>query len=158
MFKEADLKESLNSVPWFRELEPAGFERLATIASLVRLEAGEFLFHEGDRVNDFYVILEGQISLQSYVPGKGTVCTLQAEPLDAVGWTSMTSFIRQHTSTACASTRCLLIALDSSSLRKLCDEDHNLGYVIMRRLTNIIATRVCLYDLIIQSENAHSTE
>jgi hypothetical protein len=34
------------------------------------------------------------------------------------------------------------LAFNSKLLQQLCDEDHELGYVIMRRLANVVANRL----------------
>ena len=35
-----------------------------------------------------------------------------------------------------------VVAFDSAALRQACDDDHDLGYLVFRRLTNIIAGRL----------------
>jgi CRP/FNR family transcriptional regulator, cyclic AMP receptor protein len=159
MLKETGLIETLKNIPWFFELKPASFERLLSIAELRDLPAGQILYHEGERAIDFYILVAGQIAIESQVPHHGCVCTFTAGALDVVGWSCLTAFTRQRTSSARATTDCRLIAMNGEELRKLCDEDHDLGYIIMRRLTNIIVshmltTRLHLYDLIIQDNQA----
>jgi CRP/FNR family transcriptional regulator, cyclic AMP receptor protein len=163
MFKEAGLNESLKNIPWFFELKPASFERLESIADLRDLSAGQVLYHEGDRAVDFYIILTGQIAIESQVPCHGNVPTFTAGSLDVVGWSCLTAFTRQRTSSARAITDCRLIAMNGEALRAMCDEDHELGYIIMRRLTNIIAshmltTRLHLYDIIVQDNQTQGKQ
>jgi CRP/FNR family transcriptional regulator, cyclic AMP receptor protein len=159
MFKEAGLTEILKNIPWFFELNSASFERLSSIAKLRDLPAGEVLFYEGERASDFYIILLGQIAIETQVPYHGCVSTFTAGALDVVGWSCLTAFTRQRTSSARATTDCRLVAINGEELRHMCDEDHDLGYIIMRRLTNIIAshmltTRLHLYDIIVQENQA----
>jgi len=161
MFKDASLNESLKNIPWFFELKPTSFERLESIADLIDLPAGQILFSEGERAVDFYIILSGQIAIESQVPCHGIVCTFTAGALDVIGWSCLTAFTRQRTSSARAITDCRLIAMNGEALRAMCDEDHDLGYIIMRRLANIIAsymltTRLHLYDLIVQDNQGHN--
>ena len=155
MFTEASLTETLKNIPWFFELSSASFERLTSIAKLRDLPAGEVLFYEGERADDFYIILLGQIAIETQVPYHGCVCTFTAGALDVVGWSCLTAFTRQRTSSARAATDSRLVAMNGEALRRMCDEDHDLGYIIMRRMTNIIAshmltTRLHLYDIIVQ--------
>jgi CRP/FNR family transcriptional regulator, cyclic AMP receptor protein len=161
MFKEAGLNESLKNIPWFFELKPASFERLCSIAEMREFPAGQVLYYEGERATDFYIILSGQIAIETQVPYHGSVCTFTAGALDVIGWSCLTAFTRQRTSTARATTDCRLIAMNGEALRTMCDQDHDLGYIIMRRLTNIIAshmltTRLHLYDLIVQDNQNRS--
>ncbi len=153
MYQTQDLTEALKTIPWFYDLEPASFERLHGISVLRSLNAGERLFQEGERALEFYVLLEGRIVEEARVPHHGCVGVFAAEPLDVCGWESLTAFIRQRTTNAYAASNCRMIVFDGEALRRLCDEDHELGYVVNRRLGNIIASRMLtsrlhLYDLI----------
>jgi CRP/FNR family cyclic AMP-dependent transcriptional regulator len=155
MLKRSDLVLAIQSIPWFIDLKSDQIERLAGIAGVRSLQAGEELFREGDRDGYMYVILEGQINLENYVPTHGLSYLYTADPLDILGWSSMTPVVRQLTATARALCPSKLLAFDSDSLRRLCEEDHDLGYTIMRRIANVVASqmlvgRLVLYDLIMK--------
>lgn len=156
MYLPADLSMTLRRIPWFAELPQAKLDSLASIATLHELENGDVLFHEGDREDYLYVLLEGQIVLEVEVPTRGQVQVYAAEVLDTIGWSSMTPIVRQRTTSARATQPCLLIGFNSKLLQQLCDNDHALGYVIMRRMANVVAsrlltTRLCLLEIISQS-------
>ena len=68
MYLNADLSMTLRRIPWFTDLCQSQLECLASLAILQELEAGEVLFHEGDREDYLYVLLEGQIVLEVEVP------------------------------------------------------------------------------------------
>ena len=156
MVKRTDLIQEIQNIPWFVDLKPAQVERLATIAGIREVPQGELLFREGDREDFMYVILEGQVNLQSYVPSHGFLYIYTADPLDILGWSSMTPIVRQRTASGCAVTPVRLLTFDSIPLRRMCDEDHDLGYLIMKRLANVVASqylvnRLALYDMIIKN-------
>ncbi len=153
MYQTQGLIEALKTIPWFYDLKPNSFERLCGISLLRSLEAGDRLYQEGERAVEFYVLLEGRVVEEARVPHHGCVSVFTAEPLDVCGWESLTAFVRQRTTNAYAASVCRLIVFDGEALRRLCDEDHELGYVVNRRLGNIIASRMLtsrlhLYDLI----------
>jgi CRP-like cAMP-binding protein len=158
MFKQADITKALENIPWFLDLKEPQLELLAKIASFRQVNAGEEVFHEGDREDFLYIVLEGQVSLETYVPSRGLIRTFMAEPLDIIGWSSLTPVVRQRTSNARAVIPCRLIAIEGKTLETLCEEDHDIGFIIMRRLANIVAsrlltTRLALFDIIIQNSN-----
>jgi hypothetical protein len=67
----------------------------------------------------------------------------------------MTPVARHRITTITALKKSNLIYFDGSALNELCDIDQELGYVIMRRLSNVIATRMLtmrlkLIDLFMQ--------
>jgi len=64
-----------------------------------------------------------------------------------IGWSSLTPVVRQKTGSAIAVTPTRLLAFHASSLMDLCEMDCELGFVIMRRLANIIASRLLNHRL-----------
>jgi CRP/FNR family cyclic AMP-dependent transcriptional regulator len=161
MSKDPRVTKAMQSIPWFRELKPEHFERLAQIARTIDLPEGEVLFNEGDKEDNMYIVIDGRVAIELFVPHRGRVRILTAEPMDMVGWSSVTPVVRQRTAGARAVVKCTLLAVDSEKLRQLCDEDHDLGYLVMRRIANIIAsrllvTRLQLLDMFSQpSEASH---
>ena len=156
MLPQVDLPEVIKHLSWFTNLTQPQLERIASIASLQSLSSGEILFDEGDREDSLYVLLEGQVTLEIEVPTRGQVNFFTAEAMDIIGWSSMTPIVRQRTARARATENSLLLGFNSKLLEQLCDEDHEIGYIVMRRIANTVAnrlltTRLCLLDLIAQT-------
>jgi CRP/FNR family cyclic AMP-dependent transcriptional regulator len=154
MFKQADIAQTLQTIPWFLELKPYQVERLSKVAEFHKASACEELFHEGAREDNLYILLEGQVNIWVHVPARGDVCIFTAEPLDILGWSSLTPVVRQRTATAKTTCPSRLLSFDGELLRRLCDEDHDIGYIIMRRVSNVVAsrlltTRLQLFDIIV---------
>lgn len=142
MESQAPIVQILQRIPWFNELSRIALEKLAAIARVRELAKGETLFREGDAENCLYILLEGEIILETHVPGYGTVPIFRAEPLDVIGWSVLTPVVRQRTDTARALSACRLLCFDSDMLRQYCDEDQVAGYIIMRRIANVAASRL----------------
>jgi len=162
MFNRADLIEAIQNIPWFLDLKPTQIERLVGIAGIRQVAEGELLFREGDREGTMYIILEGQVKLESYVPSYGSLYVYTADPLDILGWSSMTPVVRQRTAGGRALSPVKLLTFESEALRRMCDEDHDLGYLIMKRLANLVASqylvnRLALYDLIMKLTQEQTT-
>ena len=163
MYLHADLTKTLRRIPWFVDLTQSQLDRLASVTLLHEMELDDILFHEGDREDYLYVLLEGQIVLEVEAPTRGVVSVYTAEALDIIGWSSMTPIVRQRTACARATQHCILLGFNSKLLQQLCDEDHELGYIIMRRLANVVAsrlltTRLCLLDMIAHSAPQEDTQ
>lgn len=151
----SDMNLTLKSIPWFHDLPQEKIDALAQIARFCDVSSGTSLFKEGTRPDTLYILLEGQLILESFVPTRGSVFMNKAEPLDIIGWSCVTPVVRERTCSAKALSACHLICFDTSLLITLCDSDPELGYVIMRRLTNVIAshhlnTRLQLFDIIVR--------
>jgi len=150
--------QTMQAIPWFRDLEPAMFDKLAHIAGLVELAKGEPLFNEGDKEDFVYIVLNGRIALDIFVPARGKIRIETAEPMDLVGWSSVTPVVRQRTAGAKAVLDSKLLSLDADRLRILCEADHDLGYHVMRRISNIIASRLMVTRLQLLDIFAHPSE
>lgn len=147
MSPESEIIAELQKIPWFRDLQPRHLNKMAEIASLRRAKAGEVLFREGDKQDNFYVVLEGRVALEMFVPHRGKVRFYTAEPWEVFGWSSVTPTVRQRTAGAVAVHDSLVVGFDAEKLRQLCEEDHDLGYLVMRRLANVVASRLLVTRL-----------
>ena len=161
MFKQATILQTLRNVPWLLELNQEQIQRLSTLANYHQLALGDELFHEGAREDNIHILIEGQVCLEVTIPTQGVVKIGLLEPLDIIGWSALTPVVRQRTATARASQPGITIEFNGDALRQLCEEDHDIGYVILRRLSNVIATRLLttrlhLYDLVIQTTRLNS--
>jgi CRP/FNR family cyclic AMP-dependent transcriptional regulator len=155
-----DVIAELNKIPWFRDEGPEHTAKIASITSLRRVKAGETLFREGDKEDYCYIVIEGRVALDMFVPHRGKVRFYTAEPAEIFGWSSVTPTIRQRTAGAEAVIDGLVVQIDAKKLRQLCDEDHDLGYAVMRRLANVVAgrllvTRLQLLDMFADPEATH---
>lgn len=139
--KEA-LTHALRRVPWLTALSKAHFEKVLGLAQFVEKKAGEALFLEGDKEDYLYIVLEGRIAIEITVPGRGRVRISTIEPLDLVGWSSVTPVIQRRTAAARAVVPTRLVALDAMGLHQLCQEDHHFGYLFMQQVANVIASRL----------------
>jgi CRP/FNR family cyclic AMP-dependent transcriptional regulator len=149
----ASLIEEIHNIPWFYELTPIQIDRLAKISRIQQFQPEEVLFHEGDRFDNLYIILSGEVIFENYIPTIGNHTVAHAEPLDVIGWSCLTPVVRQRPATVKALSHGRIISIKGEELIKLCEEDHDLGYLIMRRVANIVASqflsiRLHLYEII----------
>jgi CRP/FNR family cyclic AMP-dependent transcriptional regulator len=158
MDTKKELVDVLQAIPWFQELSDEHFKKICEITHLVDVDQGTTLFNEGDRDENLYIILEGRVALEIYSPVRGRIRIYTAEPLDVIGWSSVTPVVRQRTASARAVLDSRLLAIDGLALRLLCDEDCELGYKIMRRIANVVAARLMVTRLQLLDVFAHPQE
>lgn len=147
MPKTNQLREVLQTIPWFQTVSDEHFTQLEQISKLVMLEKDEFLFRQGDEQENLYIVIEGRVGVEIYGPERGYNRIFTAEPMDVVGWSSATPVVRQRTASARAVLNSCLVAIDSKKLNLLCEQDHELGYTVMRRLANVAASRLMICRL-----------
>ncbi|GAB4428646.1 MAG: hypothetical protein Kow002_17460 [Anaerolineales bacterium] len=137
-----EIKKILHSISWFDELKPEHFNKIAQISSLHIVPEDTEIFREGDRQDKLYIVIEGRVALEIFIPHRGRLRIWTAETMDVIGWSAATPGVRQRTASAKTVVPSRLIGIDSEALRKICDEDYELGYIVMRRIANIIASRL----------------
>ncbi|MBI1855639.1 MAG: Crp/Fnr family transcriptional regulator [Chloroflexi bacterium] len=137
----------LRKIPWFREITPEHFQTIAAITHLRGVRAGEVLFRQGDKANEIYIVIEGRVALDMLVPHRGKIRFYTAEPWEVFGWSSATPIIHQRTAGATAVIDGLIACINAEKLHQACDDDHDLGYLVMRRLANIVASRLLVTRL-----------
>ncbi|MEA3297181.1 MAG: cyclic nucleotide-binding domain-containing protein [candidate division Zixibacteria bacterium] len=146
-----NLERILSEHPFLKDLESKYIKLLAGCASNVAFKAGEFIFREGEEANSFYFLRHGRVLIETNIPHKGPIIIRSRSEGEIIGWSWLLSPYRWHfDARAVELTRA--IALDGKCLRNKCEEDHDLGYEVMKRFALLIAeglesTRLQLMDI-----------
>jgi CRP-like cAMP-binding protein len=136
-----DLSRFLKDHPFTAGLNKKHLDLLVGCASNVVFKAGEFLFHEGDDADLFYLIREGKVIIETYAPQKGPIAIQTRGAGEVTGWSWMVPPYKWHfDARAVELTKAL--ALDGKCLRGKCEKDHDLGYILMQRVSSLIAQRL----------------
>jgi len=131
------LRPILAEHPFFRDLEERHLELIVGCASNVRFNAGDFVFHQGEEANEFYLIREGMVSLEIFVTGRGPVTVQTLGEGEVLGWSWLVPPYRwMFDAHATEATRA--IALDGKCLRNKSEQDHDLGYQLLKRFANVV--------------------
>ena len=135
------LEPILSKHPFLKGLKPEHLKILVGCASNVRFNAGQFLFHEGEEANEFYMIREGKVAVQIQGAERGPITVQTIGEGEVLGWSWLIPPYRWRFDVkALELTRA--IALDGKCLRTKSEEDHDLGYQLLRRFAGIIVERL----------------
>jgi CRP-like cAMP-binding protein len=135
------LEPILAKHPFLKGLEPRHLKVLVGCASNVRFNAGQFLFHEGEEANEFYMIREGKVAVQIQGAERGPITVQTIGEGEVLGWSWLIPPYRwRFDAKAAELTRA--IALDGKCLRTKSEEDHDLGYELLKRFAGIIVERL----------------
>jgi CRP-like cAMP-binding protein len=145
------LHELLDQSPVFAGLAPAQLELIAGCGQNTAFEPGEYVFREGGPAETFYVVRQGRVTLETFVPSRGAVAIQTIDEGDVLGWSWLFSPYRWHFD-ARALDPIRAIAFDGACLRGKVEADHELGYELLRRFSAIVlrrlqATRLQLMDV-----------
>lgn len=136
-----DIAELLADVPALAGLGPAELELVAGCGQTAVFADGEALFREGDEANTFFVIRRGAVALEIAAPARMPLVIETLQEGDLVGWSWL--FPPYRTSfDARARGEVHALAFDGACLRGKCEDDHDLGYELMRRFAAVITERL----------------
>lgn len=147
----ATLEQILQEHPFFAGA-PAGLIRL--VAGCARnhiFHAGEYLFHEGEPANEFFLIREGKVALEIKAPAHPAIVfeTLAVGDFAGSSWL-IPPYRWVFDARAVELTR--TTGIDAACLRGKCEADHDLGYEMMKRflpalVKRLQATRLQILDV-----------
>jgi CRP/FNR family transcriptional regulator, cyclic AMP receptor protein len=135
---------------FFKGLEERHIQFIVGCAKNVRFDSDQYIFHEGDSADQFFFILEGLVSVELNIPAKGPTTVQTVGEGDVFGWSWLAPPYRWHFD-ARTLRKTHALAFDGKCLRAKCEEDHDLGYEILKRFSNVAverldATRLQLLD------------
>lgn len=145
------LERILKEHPFLANLSPEHVKLIVGCASNVVFANDEFLFREGEDADTFYIIREGKVVVETYAPQKGAITIQSRQAGEVTGWSWLVPPYKWHFD-ARAVEKTRAIAMDGKCLRDKCEEDHDLGYALMKLFALIIsdrlnATRLQLMDV-----------
>jgi CRP-like cAMP-binding protein len=115
--------------------------RLVAVAKRFRCNPGEFLAREGQPASAFYLIESGHVGISSHLGARGELLIQTLAAGDVVGWSwLLPPYLWQFD--ARAGDAVAGLSLDAAWLRKQCEEDHELGYHVLRQLLEVVSSRL----------------
>ena len=132
---------TLEAQPFLQGLSPRQLELLAENSMLAEFQAGDVILNEGDSANRFYLILDGEVELESQELGSEAVRIQSLGKGDVLGWSWLFPPYNWHfDARAVVPTRAIFFY--GTRLRELCGNNHDLGFELMMRVSEIIIKRL----------------
>lgn len=141
----------LREQPLFADLQAPHARLIAGCARNCRFEAGQYLYREGAPADEFFLIREGRVALEVAAPGQAPVVFSTLAQGEVVGASWLVPPYRwMFDARAATPTRAL--GIDAACLRRKCEEDHDFGYMMMKRFLPVFvkrlhATRLQMFDV-----------
>jgi CRP/FNR family transcriptional regulator, cyclic AMP receptor protein len=146
-----NLERIIAEHPFFEGLDHEFIGLMVSCASNVRFKAGTYILKEGDPANTFYLIREGKVAVEVFAPQRKPIIVATLSVGELLGWSwLLPPFQWKFHARAIDGVRA--IALDGKCLRTKCEENHDLGYEVLKRFAQIMeqrleATRFQLLDV-----------
>ena len=145
------LEQLLMEHPFFAGLDDSTVTMLVGCAANEHFRPDQYLFHEGEPADRFFVVRRGRVALDVHVPGQAEHVIDTVDEGDVVGWSWLIPPYRWFFDGR-AVQDVSVIAFDATCLRGKCDQDPALGYAVMQRAAQVMyrrlqSARVRLLDL-----------
>lgn len=131
--------------PFLKGLSAQQIELLADNAIPAEFKTDELIFKEGSPANRFYILLSGEVALESPCPKcddeRGTVLIETVGAGSVLGWSWLFPPYYSHFD-ARAVSPVKAIFFYGTRLREQCESDHELGYQLMKRAAGIFIERL----------------
>ena len=122
-------------------MKPAHVDILCESAMETDFAKGQLIFSEGDLANRFYLLEEGSVALESHT-SEGDVAVIEVLGRgDVLGWSWLFPPYYWHFD-ARALKPTHAIFFYGTRLRAQCDEDHDFGYELLKRMASVVVRRM----------------
>ena len=135
------LERILSEHLFFRDFPQRHLGLIVGCASNVRFDAKQLIFREGGDANTFYLIRHGKVALQTFSERRGPITVLTLGEGEILGWSWLAPPYKwKFTARVLEPTQ--VFAFDGECLRAKAEEDHDLGYELLKRFVGLIAGRL----------------
>jgi CRP/FNR family cyclic AMP-dependent transcriptional regulator len=132
---------TLAEQPFLKGMSTRQLEILVENSMMAEFKTDERMIYEGGAANRFYLILQGRVELESPVMGGDGIHIQTLGAGDVLGWSWLYPPYLWHFD-ARAVTPVTAIFFYGTRLRELCEENHDLGYELMKRVSEIVIRRL----------------
>ena len=131
----------LRAAELMRGMKTEQLKKLAALGQEVEFQKDDVIYHRGALGQAIYLILSGEVAIETDVPGQARVTLNVLGPGRFFGWSSLFPAERKMFLTrATRTTRA--IAFNADRLHQLWQTDHELEYALIRRAGQSMADRI----------------
>lgn len=135
------LELSLSRHPFFQQFDADHLASLAACANTAVFDAGAFLFREGEPASAFFAVQSGRVAIARVTPHEGPVTIQTLGAGDLLGWSWLVPPYRWHFGARAVETTSV-VAFNAACVREQLQADPHLGYQVMQRFAEVMASRL----------------
>ena len=136
-----ELHSVIRKHPFFKGMPDKQLKEIEGCAKNARFAEGKLIFVEGDPADAFYFIQDGSVSIELTVPNHSRSSVHTVGKGDILGWSWVSPPFHWHfNARVLKDTKA--IAFDARCLRSKLEEDHELGYELLKRFSEVIVQRL----------------
>jgi len=148
----------LREVDIFQDLSESQLEQIVEICEERVCQIGAVIFEENTASDELYVIAEGMVDIRvdpsilgtSSETGPTTLTTLRRG--QTFGEVALVDQGLRSASARCAANSTRLLVINRDDLISLCDQDFQMGYVLMRNIAADLSFKIRSTDLMVREQ------
>ena len=159
IYRTKEYVNILRQADIFYDLTQPQLEMIASFCTEIKPRAGELIFEENSSGDELYVVASGEVEIQvnpALIQPASTAH--KARPLTVAiirrgqtfGEIALVDQGLRSASARCISKKARLLVIPRSRLMRLCDENPDLGYCLMRNISADLAFKIRDTDLSIR--------
>lgn len=125
----------------FGSLSDKMIDKILPLAEMANFEQGDFIFKEGDAVENFYMVKRGTVLIEQKLTDKMTVTAGTLTTGESFGYSSLFSEWVYSTNAVC-SDQCEIIVMNGERVNDLLKEDHSMGFYVMQNIIAVLKKRL----------------
>jgi CRP-like cAMP-binding protein len=135
--------EPLSEFALFRNLPEELLDKIAALGEESSYFQGDFIFREGDDADKIDFLLKGEIVLKVKLTSRPEQITVSAvsQQYESFGWSGIVPPYH-YTASAVCETDCKVLTISGKDFMNLLSDNPAAGFTIMKRLTELIASRL----------------
>lgn len=146
-----EVRDELLKLDLTEGMPSTAVDQLTQIAQLKTYPAGRVLFYESEHHSNIHILCNGLVTMEMRVPGHGARKILTLGRGELLAWSALLADGLMTTS-AIATEETKVIEFLTEDLKSLCEQNHELGYYVMKQVAvslarRLLATRLQLLDL-----------
>jgi signal transduction histidine kinase/CheY-like chemotaxis protein len=138
------IKEIIKNSDLFWNLTDDQIDKIAPMATEQTFVAGQRIFTENEPLPDFYIVAKGKVSLEMEIRiGSRTRRQAVIDVIGNNGFLGWSTFLNLPASmSGTAVENCQLLSFDGERVRRLCQEDTEIGYKVVHELVRLVSNRL----------------
>ncbi len=135
------IRERLAEAPVFSGMNDQHLDSLASAAHEIQVENGTCLFRSGEPASKFYLLIEGEISIEIPAVSGPTLQVQRLTPVRVLGWSWLLPPFKWSFN-AVAETGSTLLEFDGKAVLEQCESDPAFGFDVVKRFSGLMAERL----------------
>ncbi len=135
------MEKLLHETAFFQDFGEATITLLAGCATNIVFDAGADIARQGGDADRFYLVRHGDVALEIAIPHRDALIVETVHAGDVLGWSWLVAPYRWSFDLRALSL-VRAFSFDAVCLRAKMEDDHEIGYQIMKRFMPVVAQRL----------------